>query len=97
MNGENANPKNLITSTRYLNIEGMLPFENLVANYVKRTKHHVRYCVTPIFNNDNLVVNGVLIEAEYVEDNKIMFNVYCFNVQPMINIDYKTGDSKEIN
>ncbi|MBR2742877.1 MAG: DNA/RNA non-specific endonuclease [Clostridia bacterium] len=93
--GENANEKNLITGTRYLNIEGMLPFENVVANYVKRTNNHVLYRVTPVFEGENLVASGVQIEALSVEDSGagVMFNVYCFNVQPGVIIDYKTGDS----
>lgn len=93
--GENANPKNLITGTRYLNVEGMLPFENLVANYVNNTGNHVLYRVTPMFSGSNLVANGVLIEAKSVEDNGggILFNVYCYNVQPGIGINYENGDS----
>lgn len=93
--GENANPKNLITGTRYLNVEGMLPFENLVADYVNNTGNHVLYRVTPMFSGDNLVANGVLIEAKSVEDNGggILFNVYCYNVQPGIGINYENGDS----
>lgn len=93
--GENANPKNLITGTRYLNVEGMLPFENLVADYVNNTGNHVLYRVTPMFSGSNLVANGVLIEAKSVEDNGggILFNVYCYNVQPGVGIDYENGDS----
>ena len=93
--GENANPKNLITGTRYLNVEGMLPFENLVADYVNNTGNHVLYRVTPMFSDSNLVANGVLIEAKSVEDNGggILFNVYCYNVQPGIGINYENGDS----
>lgn len=93
--GENANEKNLMTGTRYLNIEGMLPFENMVADYVKETDHHVLYRVTPIFDGDNLLAAGVLIEAKSVEDNGegILFNVFCYNVQPGININYLNGDS----
>lgn len=93
--GENANPKNLITGTRYLNVEGMLPFENLVADYVNNTGNHVLYRVTPIFSGSNLVANGVLIEAKSVEDNGggILFNVYCYNVQPGVGINYENGDS----
>lgn len=93
--GENANPKNLITGTRYLNVEGMLPFENLVADYVNNTGNHVLYRVTPMFSGDNLVANGVLIEAKSVEDNGggILFNVYCYNVQPGVGINYENGDS----
>ena len=93
--GENANSKNLITGTRYLNVEGMLPFENLVANYVNNTGNHVLYRVTPMFSGSNLVANGVLIEAKSVEDNGggILFNVYCYNVQPGVGINYENGDS----
>lgn len=95
--GENANVKNLITGTRYLNIEGMLPFENDVADYVQSSANHVLYRVTPIFENDNLVADGVLMEAISVEDKGIgiLFNVYCYNVQPGVQIDYATGDSHE--
>ena len=93
--GENANPKNLITGTRYLNVEGMLPFENLVADYVNNTGNHVLYRVTPMLSGSNLVANGVLIEAKSVEDNGggILFNVYCYNVQPGVGINYENGDS----
>lgn len=93
--GENANEKNLITGTRYLNIAGMLPFENMVTDYVKETGKHVLYRVTPIFNGDDLVASGVLMEAKSVEDGGagILFNVYCYNVQPGVQIDYATGDS----
>lgn len=98
LSGENANPNNLITGTRYMNVEGMLPFENKVANYVKFTKNHVLYRVTPVFEGKNLVASGVLIEAYSIEDSGkgIMFNVYCYNVQPGINIDYTTGTSFRI-
>lgn len=93
--GENANEKNLITGTRYLNVDGMLPFENMVADYVKETDHHVLYRVTPVFEGDNLVASGVEMEAMSVEDQGegILFHVYCYNVQPGITIDYATGDS----
>lgn len=93
--GENANEKNLITGTRYMNVDGMLPFENMIADYVKETDYHVLYRVTPIFEGDNLVASGVEMEAMSVEDNGdgILFNVYCYNVQPDITIDYTTGDS----
>lgn len=91
--GENANVKNLITGTRYLNIEGMLPWENTVAEYVWRTDHHVLYRVTPIFEGDDLVARGVLMEGRSVEDDTICFCVFAFNVQPGIGIDYATGDS----
>lgn len=95
LSGENANTKNLITGTRYLNVEGMLPFENMVADYVKETNNHVMYRVSPIFEENNLLASGVQIEAKSVEDNGagILFNVYCYNVQPDIEIDYTTGDS----
>ena len=95
LSAENANTKNLITGTRYLNIEGMLPFENMVADYVKETNNHVLYRVTPMFEGNNLIASGVLMEAKSVEDNGagILFNVYCYNVQPGISIDYATGDS----
>ena len=95
--GENANKRNLITGTRYLNIEGMLPFENLVADYVQETKNHVLYRVTPIFEEDNLVAHGVLMEGYSVEDEGegVCFCVYAYNAQPGIHIDYKTGNSRE--
>lgn len=93
--GENANEKNLITGTRYLNVDGMLPFEDEIADYVNNTGNHVLYRVTPVFNGDNLVASGVQMEAESVEDSGegVIFNVYCYNVQPGIGIDYATGDS----
>lgn len=96
LSGENVNTKNLITGTRYLNVDGMLPFENMVADYVLETENHVMYRVTPIFDGDNLLASGVQIEAESVEDNGegILFNVYCYNVQPGVEIDYATGDSQ---
>lgn len=96
LSGENANEENLITGTRYLNTEGMLPFENEVADYVEETENHVMYRVTPVFEDDNLVASGVLIEAWSVEDDGegISFCVYCYNVQPGIEIDYETGDSE---
>ena len=95
LTGENANAKNLITGTRYLNVDGMLPFENMVADYIKETNNHVLYRVTPVFVGDNLVASGVQMEAKSVEDNGdgILFNVYCFNAQPGIAIDYATGNS----
>ena len=95
LTGENANEKNLITGTRYLNVSGMLPFENEVADYIHETGNHVMYKVTPLFIDDELVARGVYMEAYSVEDhgNGVSFNVYCFNVQPQITIDYKTGDS----
>lgn len=99
LSGENANPQNLITGTRYLNTEGMLPFENEVAEYVKTTGNHVLYRVTPIFDGDNLVASGVLMEAESVEDegSGVRFCVYCYNVQPGITIDYSDGSSEKMN
>lgn len=99
LTAENANTKNLITGTRYLNVEGMLPFENMVADYIKETGNHVLYRVTPIYEEDNLVVSGVQMEAKSVEDNGegILFNVYCYNVQPGITIDYATGESQLSN
>ena len=98
LTAENANKQNLITGTRYLNVEGMLPFENQVAEYVKTTNGHVLYRVTPIFEENNLVANGVQMEAESVEDRgeEVKFNVYVYNVQPNIKIDYLTGSSELI-
>lgn len=95
LTAENANQQNLITGTRYLNVDGMLPFENMVADYVKETDNHVLYRVTPIFTGDNLVAVGVLMEGYSVEDegDGICFCVYAYNVQPGITIDYATGDS----
>lgn len=93
LSGENANEKNLITGTRYLNVDGMLPFENLVADYVHETDHHVLYRVTPVFENSNIVASGVLMEAQSVEDDDVLFCVYCYNVQPKVTIDYATGES----
>lgn len=97
LSAENANEKNLITGTRYLNVTGMLPFENVVADYVNETGNHVLYRVTPIYQKDNLVADGVLMEARSVEDDTIEFCVYCYNVQPGIQIDYHTGDSTAAN
>lgn len=93
--GENANEQNLITGTRYLNVEGMLPFENQVADYVQETDNHVLYRVTPIFQGGNLVASGVQMEAYSVEDQGegVCFNVYVYNVQPGVTIDYETGES----
>lgn len=95
--GEDANEKNLITGTRYLNIQGMLPFENMVSDYVEETDNHVLYRVTPIFDGDNLVASGVLMEGWSVEDSGdgICYNVFCYNVQPGVEIDYTTGDNWE--
>jgi DNA-entry nuclease len=96
LTGENANKKNLITGTRYLNIDGMLLFENMVADYVKETENHVLYRVTPIFEGDDLVAQGVQMEGYSVEDegDSISFNVFCYNVQPGVTIDYATGESQ---
>ncbi len=98
LTGENANEQNLITGTRYMNVEGMLPFEDMVADYVKETNNHVLYKVTPIFVGKELVARGVLMEARSVEDNGegICFNVFCYNVQPEIEIDYLTGESRYV-
>ncbi len=95
LSGENANKRNLITGTRYMNVDGMLPFENMVADYIDETSNHVMYRATPIFEGDDLVARGVQIEAYSVEDegDGICFNVYCFNVQPGVSIDYATGES----
>ena len=95
LTGENANPQNLITGTRYLNIQGMLPFENAVADYVDATGNHVLMAVTPIFEGDELVARGVHMMAESVEDGGegVAFNVFCYNVQPGVVIDYGTGES----
>lgn len=94
--GENANEENLITGTRYLNVTGMLPFENQVADYVEDTGNHVLYRVTPIFQGDNLVASGVQMEGYSVEDGGegVSFNVYVYNVQPGVIIDYETGESR---
>lgn len=93
--GENANEKNLITGTRYLNVTGMLPFENMVDDYLEENpKNHVLYRVTPSYINNDLVAQGVLMEAYSVEDNgKLQFCIWCYNVQPSITIDYSTGDN----
>lgn len=98
LTGENANNRNLITCTRYMNTVGMLEFENKVANYIKETNNHVLYRVTPIFKDDNLLASGVEMEAHSVEDKGegIKFHVFIYNVQDGISIDYKTGDSKLI-
>lgn len=95
LTAENANEQNLITGTRYLNVDGMLPFENMVADYIKETGNHVLYRVTPVFDGNNLVASGVLMEAESIEDNGegICFYVFCYNVQPGVSIDYASGES----
>ena len=96
LTGENANERNLITGTRALNVDGMLPFENMVADYIKETGNHVIYRVTPVFEGDELVARGVLLEGESVEGGGegILFCVYAYNVQPGVTIDYATGDSR---
>lgn len=96
LTAENANERNLITGTRYLNVEGMLPFENEVARYVESTGNRVLYRVTPVFVGDELVARGVQMEAQSVEDGGagVSFNVFCHNVQPGIQIDYQTGQSR---
>ncbi len=94
--GENANEKNLITGTRYMNVDGMLPFENMVADFVKETDYHVLYRVTPVFESDDLVASGVVMEASSVEDagEGVRFHVYVYNNQPGVAIDYATGESR---
>lgn len=96
LTGENANEKNLITGTRYMNVEGMLPFENAVDDFVEATNHHVLYRVTPVYDGDDLVANGVLMEGWSVEDGGrgICFCVYVYNCQPGVEIDYATGESR---
>ena len=95
LTAENANEKNLITGTRYMNVEGMLPFENMVADYIKETNAHVLYRVTPVFEGENLLAKGVRMEAYSVEDEGegICFHVFVYNVQPQIHLDYATGES----
>lgn len=95
LTAENANEKNLITGTRYMNVDGMLPFENMIADYVKETGNHVLYRVTPVYEEDNLVANGVLMEAKSVEDNGegVEFNVFVYNIQPQVTIDYRNGNN----
>ena len=97
LTGENANEENLITGTRYMNVEGMLPFEDEVAAYIEETDNHVMYRVTPVFEGDDLAASGVQMQAESVEDDGvgISFNVYVYNVQPYVVIDYKTGENWE--
>lgn len=99
LTGENANNKNLITCTRQMNVGSMLDFENEVADYIRKTNNHVLYRAIPIYEGDNLVASGVLLEAYSVEDSGkgIKFNVYLYNIQDGIEIDYKTGESKLIN
>lgn len=94
LTGENDNEKNLITGTRYMNVDGMLPFEDMVADYVKETNNHVLYRITPIYDGYNLVASGVLMEAKSIEDDEICFCVYVYNEQPGIVIDFRTGESR---
>jgi DNA-entry nuclease len=95
LTGENANEKNLVTGTRYMNVEGMLPYENMVADYIYATGNHVLYRVTPVFEGANLLCSGVQMEAYSVEDSGagICFNVYCYNVQPGVVINYEDGSN----
>ena len=95
LTAENANKSNLITGTRYMNVQGMLPFEDMVADYIKETENHVLYRVTPIFLDNELVARGVLMEAVSIEDDGegICFNVFCYNVQPKVHIDYTNGEN----
>ena len=97
LTGENANERNLITGTRYMNVEGMLPFENLVADYVRETGNHVLYRVTPVYDGNNLVAKGVRLEAKSIEDDGegVCFHVFVYNCQPGVTIDYADGTSKE--
>ena len=97
LSGENANEKNLVTGTRYLNVDGMLPFENMTADYIKETGNHVLYRVTPVFTGENLVCDGVIMEAKSMEDDGegILFYVFCYNVQPGVSINYATGEASE--
>ena len=99
LTGENANEKNLVTGTRYMNVDGMLPYENMVANYIESTGNHVMYRVTPVFEGNNLLCTGVQIEAYSVEDSGqgICFNVFCYNVQPGVNINYADGSNSAID
>ena len=96
LSGENANERNLVTGTRYMNVDGMLPYENQVANYVKSTGNHVMYRVTPVFEGNNLRCKGVQMEAYSVEDSGkgVSFNVFCYNVQPGVEINYSDGSNK---
>ena len=91
--GENANRKNLLTGTRYLNETGMLPFEEQILDYIRETGNHVLYRVTPMYNEEELVCRGVRLEAQSVEDHgkTLCFHVYCYNLQPHVQIDYATG------
>lgn len=97
LSGENANERNLITGTRYMNIKGMLPFENKVAEYIRKSKNHVMYRVRPLFEGNHLLAKGVLMEAWSVEDEGrgICFNVFCYNIEPGVLIDYRDGSSRK--
>ncbi len=99
LTGENANPQNLITGTRSMNVDGMLPYENMVADYIDETNNHVMYRVTPVYDGNNLLAKGVQMEAYSVEDEGegISFNVFVFNAQPGIRINYSDGTSELIN
>ena len=97
LTGQDANERNLITGTRYMNVEGMLPFEESVVRYVEGTGHHVMYRVRPYFDGDNLVCAGVLMEARSVEDPRVQFCAFCYNVQPGFEIDYATGNNRRAN
>lgn len=99
LSAENDNEKNLMTGTRYFNVDGMLPFENLVADYIKETNNHVRYRVKPYFKENNLVAHGLQIEARSIEDDGegVEFNIYCYNVQPGIVINYSDGSNYQMN
>ena len=94
ISGINADEENLVTGTRYMNVMGMLPYENQIVSYIRRTGNHVYYHATPIFIDDELVCRGILLEASSIEDDDFEFCVFCYNVQPGIIIDYKTGDSE---
>ena len=97
LTGQDANERNLITGTRYMNVEGMLPFEESVVRYVEGTGHHVMYRVRPYFDGNNLVCAGVLMEARSVEDPRVQFCAFCYNVQPGFEIDYATGNNRRAN
>ncbi|MCF0145083.1 MAG: DNA/RNA non-specific endonuclease, partial [Eubacterium sp.] len=96
LSGQNANECNLVTGTRYMNVEGMLPFENMLADFIRSTNMHVAYTALPVFNGNDLLCSGILLEAKSVEDNGagLEFCVYVYNVQPGILIDYATGESE---
>lgn len=98
LTGENANDKNLMTGTRTFNVSGMLPFENMVADYISETSNHVMYRITPVYEGENLVANGILMEAYSIEDDGdgVMFNVFIYNNEPGVVIDYLTGESSAV-